>query len=106
MSEFTGITFKSIILMSNEWIKVIGIVAGVFTALSLLPQLIKLIKTKKAQDLSLLYLFTLFCGICLWIWYGVLRQDVPVMLTNIVSLTLNVAILVLGVRYKNKNPEK
>ncbi len=58
--------------MSDEWIKVIGIVAGVFTALSLLPQLVKLVKTKKAEDISLLYLITLFCGISLWIWYGIL----------------------------------
>lgn len=92
--------------MSDEWMKVLGIVAGIFTALSLLPQLIKLIRTKKAEDLSVLYLITLFCGICLWIWYGVLRQDLPVMLTNIVSLVLNVAILILGIRYKKTTSGK
>lgn len=89
--------------MGDEWMKGIGIVAGVFTALSLLPQLLKLIKTKKAEDISVLYLITLFCGICLWIWYGILRKDLPIVVTNIVSLALNVAILVLGLRYKKDN---
>jgi MtN3 and saliva related transmembrane protein len=87
--------------MSESLIQVIGIVAGVFTALSLLPQLIKLLKTKKAEDISLLYLVTLFCGISLWIWYGVLREDLPIILTNVVSLTLNALIFVLGLKYKN-----
>ena len=86
--------------MSDTIVKVIGIVAGVFTALSLLPQLVKLIKTRKAEDLSLLYLITLFCGLVLWVWYGFLRDDLPVVLTNVVSLLFNIAILILGLRYK------
>lgn len=91
--------------MSDTIIKVVGIVAGVFTALSLLPQLVKLIKTRKAEDLSLIYLITLFCGLTLWIWYGFLRKDLPVILTNVVSLLFNIAILILGLRYKRDKPK-
>jgi MtN3 and saliva related transmembrane protein len=86
--------------MSNSFIETVGIAAGVCTSLALLPQLIKLMKYKKAEDLSLVYLVTLFCGLVLWIWYGVLRDDLPIMLTNVVSLVLNILMIIMGVKYK------
>jgi MtN3 and saliva related transmembrane protein len=79
---------------------IVGTAAGVLTAISLLPQLIKLIKTKKADDLSLFYLVILLCGLALWIWYGVLRDDTPIIATNSFSLLLNLSIIILGARYK------
>jgi MtN3 and saliva related transmembrane protein len=80
--------------------EIVGIVAGICTSVSLLPQLIKLLKNKKAEDISLFYLLILFIGLGLWIWYGVLREDVPIMATNGFSLIINGIIIVLGVRYK------
>jgi len=81
---------------------IIGLAGGVCTALSLLPQLIKMVRDKKANDISLFYLLILFTGLSLWIWYGVKRTDLPVILTNIVALILNVVIILLGIRYKRK----
>jgi MtN3 and saliva related transmembrane protein len=81
--------------------KIVGIAAGICTSLSLLPQLIKLIKTKKAEDISLFYLIILFCGLGLWIWYGVLRADIPIIATNSFSLFLNVMIIMVGIKYKS-----
>jgi len=78
----------------------IGIGAGVCTGISLLPQLIKIIKEKKANDLSLFYLLILFAGLALWIWYGIRKTDVPIVATNAVSLTINVVIIILSARYK------
>jgi MtN3 and saliva related transmembrane protein len=83
-----------------DFIQIIGIGAGICTSISLLPQLVKLIRNKKAEDISLFYLIILFIGLALWIWYGILRQDVPIIATNACSIVLNVAILVLGIRYK------
>jgi MtN3 and saliva related transmembrane protein len=82
--------------------EVIGIAAGTCTAIALLPQLIKLIKEKKAESISVFYLIILFTGLCLWIWYGFMRKDVPVVLTNIVSLAINVTVMIFSVRYKKK----
>jgi len=78
----------------------VGIAAGICTAISLLPQLVKLIKTKKAEDLSLFYLSILFVGLALWIWYGFLRDDLPIIVTNSFSLLVNLTVIVLGIRYK------
>lgn len=83
----------------TEWL---GIIAGVFTAISLLPQLIKLIKNKKAEDISLFYLIILSVGLGLWIWYGILRNDLPIIITNIFSLLINTLMIIFGIKYKSK----
>jgi MtN3 and saliva related transmembrane protein len=85
--------------------QIVGIAAGICTSVSLLPQLIKLIKTKKAEDLSLFYLGILFIGIALWIWYGTMREDVPIIATNSFSLLINAIVIILGWRYKRQNSE-
>ncbi len=86
--------------MSTE---LIGIAAGICTAISLLPQLIKIIREKEARNISLFYLVILLAGLSLWIWYGVLKDDLPIIATNVVSLALNVAIIVMGIKYKRKD---
>ncbi|MBT1703989.1 SemiSWEET family sugar transporter [Chryseosolibacter indicus] len=86
--------------MFNNHTEIIGLAAGICTSISLLPQLIKLIKNKKAEDLSLFYLLILFVGISLWIWYGVLRNDVPIIATNSFSALLNGIVIILGIKYK------
>lgn len=80
----------------------IGIVAGICTSISLLPQLIKLIKEKNARDLSITYLIILLAGLALWVWYGTRQEDLPIMITNAFAATLTVAILVVGIRFKNR----
>jgi MtN3 and saliva related transmembrane protein len=82
-----------------EWI---GIVAGIFTSASLLPQLAKLIKTKRAEDISLFFLILLLTGVGLWVWYGFIRNDIPIIVTNSFSFLVNVTMIVLGVHYKNE----
>ena len=86
--------------MSTE---LIGIAAGICTAISLLPQLIKIIREKEARNISLFYLVILLAGLSLWIWYGVLKDDLPIIATNVVSLVLNVAIIVMGIKYKRRD---
>ena len=83
--------------------EIVGIAAGVFTAVSLLPQLIKMLKTKKAEDISLFYLIILLTGLGLWIAYGFMREDNPIIFTNIFSFLINLTLIVLGIRYKKEN---
>lgn len=80
---------------------VIGTVAGVFTSTSLLPQLIKIIKEKKVEDLSIAMFVSLMIGLSLWIIYGVLRKDLPIIITNGFSVSLNILILFFRFKYRN-----
>jgi MtN3 and saliva related transmembrane protein len=87
---------------ANSFTEIIGITAGACTALSLLPQLIKLIKEKKAESISVFYLIILFAGLSLWICYGFMREDLPIIVTNIVSIVINVLVMILSIRYKRR----
>jgi MtN3 and saliva related transmembrane protein len=80
--------------------QIIGIIAGIFTASSLLPQAIKIIKEKKAEDVSIGMLLFLMTGVSLWIYYGYLRDDLPIIITNCFSLLLNIVTLFLRIKYK------
>lgn len=82
--------------------QIIGIVAGIFTAVSLLPQLIKIIKEKKAKDLSYGMLIVLLVGLGCWVWYGILRTDFPIIVTNSFSFVVNSLMIVFTIKYKEK----
>ena len=83
-----------------EVTQLIGIAAGVLTATSLLPQLIKLIKEKKAEDISGWMLGLLMLGLGLWTAYGILRNDWPIIITNSFSFLVNGIIIILSIKYK------
>ncbi len=83
-------------------IQLVGIVAGACTSISLLPQLIKTIKEKKDGDISYLMLGILLAGIGCWIWYGLLKHDYPIIVTNAISFTLNSLIIFFNLYYRKK----
>jgi MtN3 and saliva related transmembrane protein len=86
--------------MTDILIQVTGITAGCITALSALPQLIKIIKEKKAEDISLWTLIVLITGLGLWTFYGFLKDDIPILATNLFSLLINVTLVFLKLKYK------
>ena len=83
-----------------ESTQIIGLAAGVCTATSMLPQVIKTFKEKEAENVSLLMLFILMTGIILWIFYGIKRDDMPIIATNSFSLLVNITMIVLRIKYK------
>ena len=85
-----------------EQSQVIGIIAGICTGVSLLPQLIKIIKEKKAEDISWFMLFILLAGLALWVWYGILKTDYPIIITNSFSFLVNITIIFFTIRFRKK----
>lgn len=79
--------------------QIIGIVAGILTATSLIPQLIKIIKEKKADDVSPLMLIILLIGLGLWATYGFMKEDWPIIITNCFSFLLNTTVLIFRYKY-------
>jgi len=81
---------------------IIGIGASVLTAVSAIPQVIKLIKEKKAEDVSLLMFFVLLAGLGLWIYYGFLKEDWILICSNSFSFLINLTVVILTLKYKKK----
>jgi MtN3 and saliva related transmembrane protein len=79
--------------------QIVGIAAGVLTAVSMLPQLIKIVKEKKAEDVSIIMLVILNTGLILWTVYGLMRNDMPIIVTNCFSILVNITLLVLRIKY-------
>lgn len=88
--------------METDYITLLGITAGVLTTIAYLPQLIKTWQSKSAGDISWSMLIILCIGIILWLVYGVLVHDLPILLANIVTFILASVILVLKIRYRNQ----
>ena len=78
----------------------VGIIAGVLTSVSLLPQLIKIIREKKAQAISYFMLIILLLGLGCWVWYGILKNDLPIIVTNCFSFLINSLVIIFTVKYK------
>jgi len=81
---------------------IIGVAAGCLTAIATLPQVIKTIRTKDVQQISPLMFLILLAGNILWSIYGFMLQDLPIIFTNAFSASLDVIMLVLKIRYRNK----
>ena len=77
----------------------LGYFAGILTVSSFLPQVIRSWRTRQTRDLSL-GMFTLLTTACtLWMIYGVLTSDWPVILTNGAMVVMNSAIAVAKIRH-------
>jgi MtN3 and saliva related transmembrane protein len=88
--------------MNGEYIQIVGIGAGILTSVSMLPQIIKIFREKKVEGLSLVMILVLMSGVGSWIWYGVLREDLPIIFTNCISFLLNSLLLFFRLKYADK----
>ena len=78
----------------------IGIVAGTLTTISFIPQLLRILRTRSADDISW-GMFSVFAmGTTLWIVWGVGQRAVPVIFANAITLLLTAVIMFLKWRYR------
>ena len=77
----------------------LGYFAGTLTVLSFLPQVIRTWKSRQTRDLSLGMFTLLVTASSLWIIYGLIIEDWPVIATNLGMVALNGAIGVAKIRF-------
>ena len=80
-------------------IEFFGYIAAILTTAAFLPQLIKTLKTKKAEDVSLVTLIMFISGLVSWIIYGYKISSIPILIANIITLILNLFILISKIYY-------
>jgi MtN3 and saliva related transmembrane protein len=80
-------------------ITLLGIFAGTLTTIAFLPQLLRVWRSKSAKDISLTWLVTFTAGVSLWLLYGLLLGQVPIIIANAVTLGLTLVILAFKLRY-------
>ena len=78
----------------------LGYVAGIITVTSFLPQVVRAWRSRQTRDLSLSSLALLITAGSLWILYGALSRDWPVVATNGGMVGMLVMLVGAKVRYR------
>jgi MtN3 and saliva related transmembrane protein len=86
-------------MISPTLVTAIGLAAGALTTSALVPQAVRIWRTKSAKDVSLTMLIVMVIGIILWIAFGLLRSEFAIIVTNAVALVIAIGLLVLKIRH-------
>lgn len=81
--------------MTETWI---GVMAGTLTSIAAVPQVIKTVKSGQARDISIWQPLLLTAGVALWLIYGILIKDTPLIIANIIPLVCNITLTMLKIR--------
>ncbi|MBA5793446.1 SemiSWEET transporter [Flavobacterium sp. xlx-214] len=81
---------------------ILGTVAGILTSVSMLPQLFKVVKQRDVENISVVMLVVLLCGVSLWVIYGFMKNEWPIIISNAFSVVLNATLLVCYFAFKKK----
>lgn len=82
---------------------VIGIIAGILTSVSMVPQLVKVIRERDVENLSPLMIGVLLSGVSLWVVYGLMLKEWPIILSNAFSVLVNTALLVCYFMFRKRS---
>jgi len=80
----------------------LGFVAGALTSTGYLPQIVKGYRTGKMEDVSLLMPTVLGLGMLLWLFYGLAREDVAIVVANTVGSSLTAVLVGMKLRYERR----
>ena len=83
-------------------VELFGYFAAILTTAAFLPQLIKTLRTKKADDVSLITLIMFITGLISWIIYGYKISSIPILAANIITFILNFLILISKIYFSKK----
>ena len=84
-------------------IELIGFIAAILTTVAFVPQAYKVWQTKSVSGMSLTMYLIFFCGVLLWLVYGLIINSLPMIIGNAVTIVLTLIILYFLLRSKWSN---
>jgi MtN3 and saliva related transmembrane protein len=81
-------------------VDILGAIGATLTTIAAIPQAIKVVKTQHTKDLSLAMYVMIFVGICFWLAYGIMLGQLPIIISN--TLTLLPISVILGMKLREK----
>ena len=81
------------------YVAILGLVAAFLTTISFVPQVLKIWRTRHTKDISLKMFVIYTAGVFLWLVYGLMLGDLPLILSNIITFVLTLSILIMKLRY-------
>jgi len=80
-------------------VKMLGFAAATCTTLAYAPQFIKVWRTRSTEDISLGMFLVMVLGLVLWLVYGLLSGDAPLVAANAITIVLAGGILYMKLKY-------
>ncbi|MCL6417773.1 SemiSWEET transporter [Aestuariirhabdus sp. Z084] len=87
-------------------ITLIGLAAACCTTLAFIPQVRWILKTGNVDGISVGMYSIFTTGVALWLLYGLLVWDLPIIAANLVTLLLSLSVLVLTIRHRLRARKK
>jgi MtN3 and saliva related transmembrane protein len=81
---------------------IIGLTAGGISTIAFVPQVLRTWRTKSSGDLSLGMFGLLVLGVVFWLTYGILINDLPIILANVVTLSLQLSVLAMMFQHRRR----
>ena len=79
--------------------EIIGFVAGGLSSALFIPQIVKILKEKSAEEIALLTCIIGIISSGLWLWYGVMREHISMIIINSISIVATSVLIVLKIIY-------
>lgn len=80
-------------------VDVIGYIASFLIVTCYVPQIVKIYKNKSADGISLYMYSILLTGQILYVIYGILKCDIPVIVVNAFGSILNIIVIGMSIHF-------
>lgn len=77
----------------------LGLLAGILTSCAAIPQVVRAHRTRHVRDISIWQPVLLVAGMVLWLIYGILIHDLPLIVANVFSLSCNILLIIMKLVY-------
>ena len=81
----------------------IGLIAGTLTSIAAVPQVVKTLRSRHVRDISIWQPLLLAFGVALWMIYGIMIHDMPLIVANITPLICNIILTGMKLRYSSED---
>ncbi len=80
--------------------EIIGFIAGGLSSALFVPQIVKILKEKSAEEIALLTCIIGVVSSGLWLWYGIMNEHISMIITNSISVIATTILIILKLKYK------
>ena len=81
---------------------ILGLMATGFSTSSFIPQIRRTWKTRDVSGISLPTYVILMIALTLWLLYGILKSDAPLIIANVTMIMLSGAIAVMKIVFEKR----
>jgi len=83
-----------------QWIDYVGLFGAFLSSVTFVPQVIKAWQTKSVGDLSIWMVLILIGNVSTWLFYGIVKHDLAIIVANAIILSLSLLMLYFKITFK------